>query len=786
MADERMSSLEKKVKDSRDALYSDVYYNDNVSSQQIRSLKDRVNSAIEKISNNNIANTGESNISILYQKAYNINPSNGGNNYDLLNNINQSLSDRNNMNNVLAIYTQNTLVRDIDREIDMVCKYMPKLQDALDTRREHVLSADHFNKESIVIRSVTQNSSDDSSIANNIKTLKEKYDLSKLLDEDVYRPADKYGEAFVYIVPYKRAIETLIRAQYNGMGNTNADVAGHIAQEAFIESAVNDYVKDRTSEIDISEIIQEATMPVDNMSERHRAEQKAADLNNQLIKEACGDLKIEFNTSRIIKSAILDRMKTYKVFNENGSLFFNEKADSDISGTINKGTNEYTKATNDRNSMAANGVTLTNDINQPNTNKIGKIKIPGCVVKVLDHEMVKPLYIDNICLGYFYIECDKKMALEQTTYSSTIGGIRPSGAYKGTYDFHRNASSEYTAIKNIADAISKKIDAKFVNTNQDLSKEIYSILKYNASVDATGKIAKITVSFIPPEDIEHCYFEFDKETKRGISGLFRSLFPAKLFSSLYISNTLQSITRGFDKRVYYVRQTVDTNIAGTLMNVINQIQRSNFGIRQIESMSNVLNMIGRFNDIVIPRSASGDSPVDFEVIPGQQTEIKTELMNMLEEMAVNATDVPFEVVNARQQVDYATHLTMTNTKFLQKINNRQGITQKIFSRIITKIYNYEFNMDTDNVDELEVLLPPPIYLNAVNTGQIVDAVNSMATAIASAYVSEQNDPNLLTEFTRQLKMDMVGSLFPQDKIKRILDNSRIALSQHASSDEGGM
>lgn len=187
------------------------------------------------------------------------------------------------------------------------------------------MSADHFNKESIVIRSVTQNTSNDSSIANNIKTLKEKYDLSKLLDEDVYRPADKYGEAFVYIVPYKRAIETLIRAQYNGMGSTNADVAGHVAQEAFIESAVNDYVKDRTSEIDISEIIQEATMPVDNMSERHRAEQKAADLNNQLIKEACGDLKIEFNTSRIIKSAILDRMKTYKVFNENGSLFLMKK-----------------------------------------------------------------------------------------------------------------------------------------------------------------------------------------------------------------------------------------------------------------------------------------------------------------------------------------------------------------------------------------------------------------------------------------------------------------------------
>ena len=780
-----MSSFEKKVNSSRDALYSDVYYNDNISFQQIRALKDRVNNAIEKISNNNIANTGESNISILYQKALGMSAT-GENPHELLNNINQSISDRNTMNNVLAIYTQNTLVRDIDREIDMVCKYMPKLQDALDTRREHVLSSDHFSKESIIIRSVTRNTSDSSSIVNNIKTLKEKYNIIKLLDEDIYRPTDKYGEAFVYIVPYKRAIETLLRAQYNGMGTTNTDVATHVGQEAFIESAVNEYVDDRTEEIQINDIIQEATMPVDNMSERNRTDQRIAEMNNKLIQEACGGLKIEFNTSRVIRSAILDRMKTYKIFNENSSLFFNEKAEDHIAQTIDGGINAYTKATKDKNSMAANGVTLMNDINQPSTNKIGKIKIPGCVVKVLDHEMVKPLYIDNICLGYFYIECDKKMALEQTTYSSTIGGIRPGGAYKGTYDFHRNASSEYTAIKNIADSISKKIDVKFINTNQDLSKEIYSILKYNASVDATGKIAKITVTFIPPEDIEHCYFEFDKETKRGISGLFRSLFPAKLFSSLYISNTLQSITRGFDKRVYYVRQTVDTNIAGTLMNVINQIQRSNFGIRQIESMSNVLNMIGRFNDIVIPRSASGDSPVDFEVIPGQQTEIKTELMNMLEEMAVNATDVPFEVVNARQQVDYATHLTMTNTKFLQKINNRQGTTQRMFSRIITKIYNYEFNMDSDNTDELEVVLPPPIYLHAVNSGQIVDAVASLSTSLASALVSEQNDPDLMNEVARLGKLEMITSLFPQDMIDRLMHNAKLSLEQRASSADNSM
>ena len=263
----------------------------------------------------------------------------------------------------------------------------------------------------------------------------------------------------------------------------------------------------------------------------------------------------------------------------------------------------------------------------------------------------------------------------------------------------------------------------------------------------------------------------------------RALFPAKLFSALYISNVIQFLTRGFDKRVYYVRQTVDTNISGVLMNVINQIQKSNYGLRQIESMSNVLNMLGRFNDLVIPRSASGDSPIDFEVIPGQQVEIKNDLMNMLEEMAVNATDVPFEVIQSRQQVDYATHLTMTNTKFLQKIYNRQGKTQKIFSKILTKIYNYEYNMDNNRSDEIVVVLPPPIYLNATNTAQILSSVTDLSQGIAASVVNENNDADLMNEFARQVRLKMVESLFPEGFIDKCLDDAKLALTQSASAND---
>ena len=779
------SKLKDKINELIDTQYADIYLNPRDTNHILKQNRDNIQDIIQKISNNNMTNTGNSNMSMLYQKTI-IDNNRPSKTSDLVSKLNDTLSDRNTMNNIISIYTQNTLVRDIDREIDMVCKYMPKLDDALDTRREHVLSADHFTKDSIVIKAAKEfNKETDAHIATNINTLKEKYNIDDFLENKVYRPTDKYGEAFIYIVPYRKAIEQLLKTR-GTTAISNMDNIPQMTSEAvdgFIESTVHDVIQANTEELDnLNSIIQESVSEYSKDKNYSADEMKSI---NNMVSDSCDGLRIEINKSRIIESALRDRFNVYKAYRENGSLFFNEKTDTGISNSMSSSANTFANSAKDANSMAANGVTLVNDLNQMNgtDNVTGKLKIPGCVVKALDHEMVKPLYIDDICLGYFYIECDKKMTFEKNTLSSATGGIRPGGVFRSTFDYYSNASNEFGAIKSIARNISMQIDAKFVNANQDLSKEIYSILKYNSTVDASGKISKITVTFIPPEDIVHSYFDLDPTTKRGVSGLMRSLFPAKLFSALYISNVIQFLTRGFDKRVYYVRQTVDTNISGVLMNVINQIQKSNYGLRQIESMSNVLNMLGRFNDLVIPRSASGDSPIDFEVIPGQQVEIKNDLMNMLEEMAVNATDVPFEVIQSRQQVDYATHLTMTNTKFLQKIYNRQGKTQKIFSKILTKIYNYEYNMDNNRSDEIVVVLPPPIYLNATNTAQILSSVTDLSQGIAASVVNENNDADLMNEFARQVRLKMVESLFPEGFIDKCLDDAKLALTQSASAND---
>jgi hypothetical protein len=270
-------------------------------------------------------------------------------------------------------------------------------------------------------------------------------------------------------------------------------------------------------------------------------------------------------------------------------------------------------------------------------------------------------------LGYYYFEFDNNQGIFDERYTTTgmvntITGLMNSNRDENFDMLQRREE----LLRTIASQLADKIDTEFINDNQDLKKEIYYILKYNDDFNnAAAMHTNIRVSYIPPEDIHHMYFKLDEDTGRGISDLKLSLIPAKLWVAIYITNCLAIMTRGNDKRVYYVRQSVETNISKTLLKTINEIKKSNFGIRQVENINSVLNVTGRFNDYIIPRGSDGQSPIEFEVMQGQQVEIKTELLNLLEESAINPTGVPIEIIQNRQSPDYAMQLTMSNSKFLR-------------------------------------------------------------------------------------------------------------------------
>jgi hypothetical protein len=269
-------------------------------------------------------------------------------------------------------------------------------------------------------------------------------------------------------------------------------------------------------------------------------------------------------------------------------------------------------------------------------------------------------------------------------------------------------------------------------------------------------------------------------THRGISDLEKALFPATLWSSMYITHCIWNMTRGQDKRVYYVNQTVDTNISKTLLNTINQIKKGNFGIRQIENINTILNITGKFNDYIITKGPSGP-PIECEILQGQQVEYQNELMTMLEEQAINSTDVPMEMIQMRQSVEYAAQLTMSSSKFLRKVYNRQSKFQKNITRIVNKIYNNEYN---DNIT-LNVLLPPPMFLNITNTNQMMTNVNEYSQSVAQLILDPNEDEAVKNEVVKEINKFNLGSYLDLQKLDDIAKKAKQqAAALNTEEDQG--
>ena len=96
----------------------------------------------------------------------------------------------------------------MEREIDTVCKFMPKLEEALDVRKDNVISSDHFNKDFLNIIA-SSNIAKSEEFSKNIDFLKKQYKLNELFS-DTYDEAAKYGEKFLYIIPYSEAVSKLL------------------------------------------------------------------------------------------------------------------------------------------------------------------------------------------------------------------------------------------------------------------------------------------------------------------------------------------------------------------------------------------------------------------------------------------------------------------------------------------------------------------------------------------------------------------------------------------------
>lgn len=778
-ASKRIQNIGQSIAHNMDALYRSTYMTSTTQSKDLKDLTDKINDNIDQIVSRNNDTHGMPSVSSLYSRIART-AQKDQKSSEFINGLENMFNNGLITDDLYDLFMSNRYLRELDNEIDTICKYMPDLEEALMVMKDCVLSADHFSKDFLSL-SCTGSGDNAKTFADRVKDLKKRYKLLPLVEE-IYENMSKYGEQFVYRVPYKIAIARLLSTKPDtslvmptrGLNEAEAiDNEEEVSTKKFLFSM--DAEKSSIVGPDAHEYLSESAkvfteaVSADNISgDKSTTLKETGILNNN----ETFHIALEICKSGIIESAVsefrnINEKKTEYTSNSMMHAFTesHEKKRPEATGNI-----EVPKE-------KADARILTNDglVSGSKPEPI-KVDVAGCVVKKLRRDHVYPIYIDDICMGYYYFElrqtdeADAFMGFKNILGDVTTN-MRNSGNDGRTPFNAVDSQRQDNTIKYVAAQLSKFIDKQFVNANQDIAREIYMILKYNDLFN-TPSIDSIKVTFIPPEDIVHFYFKQDPITHRGISDLEKSMVPAKIYTSLYITSAIGNLTRGYDKRVYYVKQTVDTNIAKNLLTTISQIKQSNFGIRQFQNINHILNITGRFNDLVIPTNASGDPPIQFEIMPGQNIETPTELMEELKSSAVNSTGIPIEIIQARQSVDYALQLTMSSSKVLRLCYKRQEIYEELLTLLITPIYNYQYG---ENIS-INIELPPPTFINVTNTNQLVDNTRNLVNSFVELDLAGSNDDALRQKYTKELFKHYIGSHMDVSRHSEILERCKVELS----------
>ena len=735
---DNIDNINKRMKD----LYNTTYYTSTDNRDDIENISNDIENNIREIIKRN-SGTDMSNLTRMYSR---LKLNQEKKSAKTLSKIEEFFEDPRLTTGLLQSYMENKWLKELDDEIDIVCSYMPILEKVLEILKYATLSSDSYSKDFFSVSSLSYSQEDEAIFVNNFESLKTKYDLVNKVS-DWYDEASKYGEQFVYKVPYSKAISRLIHRK-----NTNHSPliqgVGTVNEVCIIE---NDVIKNEK----LFNTIQEGDKELANKS----------------------NIRLVINNTGILNSCVEESEQLraiYHKYKDKSMHFIYEQSMTEAK--LDKTVNDDLEIPKDIDTMSKDGLINNTTISDD------RVDVPGCIIKRLKRENIIPLYVDDVCLGYYYFEFKNHQGFDgyvsRLTSRNNLTGSYEGSIYKKTIEDR----DEYSAkiLDYVSGYLSDKISADFVNKNQDLQKEIYAILSHNDVFNNVGNTEVINVTFLPAEDVMHFAFKKDPVTHRGISDLAKGLIPAKLYACLYLSDTIGKMTRGQDKRVYYIKQNVETNISQTMLNVLSQIKKSNMNLRQIESMNNVLNLIGRYNDYFIPVGQNGESPIQFEVMQGQDINTDTELLDRLQDSAIGDI-VPRELVNTIEGVDFAMQITSTNLQFLRKVYGRQSIIENLLSVFFTDIYNYEYGTNI----KIQCKLPTPVFLQLTNINQILQNNRDYAQMLAELEYDDtiEDAQTLQTIFMKNLVRHNLSSYIKIDEIDKIKEKTQLEYEKRKKEQE---
>lgn len=671
--------------------------------------------------------------------------------------------------------TQTDVTEDTERtarytDYRLIDKYIPEITDSLDVLRDSIMSPDDISKKSVLYSYIGELSTADRELfESNMRKLFEKYDFETFISDKI-RSTLLLGDGFTIV---DKLSSTFTRYLNEGDGG-------------------DEELKDDGNVL--SESADIFTSP--KFRDRIKAYyEKAKSLNEaSFVTKGSDGKKYQVTSDMYVKNT---EEEILKMINKNVKYIEDPM----------KALSDFTKYT---------GSTVSDKY----TDKITKeLNINGVYFKDLNPDDVIKLEIDHICIGYIVINRTRGAA-------DTIGGFGGSGingnysmlgaitsalnpdmgnannnlqfnqasmstdAFTGNQNILKDGNTALaynTIVDMLVKGISEKIDNKYIEKNEAFRDLLFGLVRMDYIISK-----EIDITFLEASQLDHV--KIDSTMTYGVSRIASSMFPAKLYLALLLTNLMLKINQGRDRRVFYVDTDLDDDFEGNIEQIIkdvksSEIPTSSFG--STTSVSTVLNTVGSLENYYIP-TIDGNRPFDIDVISGMQVDINDELMEKLLKSAIIGTGVPYNYIDATNEIDFARSLSMQNQGFVKKVVNYQQVFSRFFTKIIRKMYKYEFGIDdideTKNnklkeikiknkkrgkkskkdddadshssmidIEKIEIVFPEPVLLNVTTNNEQIEATNTTIEYITEMYV-DANDENA-DDIKRRFKKELARSVY---------------------------
>lgn len=671
--------------------------------------------------------------------------------------------------------TQTDVTEDTERtarytDYRLIDKYIPEITDSLDVLRDSIMSPDDISKKSVLYSYIGELSTADRELfESNMRKLFEKYDFETFISDKI-RSTLLLGDGFTIVDKLSSTFTRYLNEGDGGDEELKDD--GNVLSESadiFASPKFRDRIK--------------------------AYYEKAKSLNEaSFVTKGSDGKKYQVTSDMYVKNT---EEEILKMINKNVKYIEDPM----------KALSDFTKYT---------GSTVSDKY----TDKITKeLNINGVYFKDLNPDDVIKLEIDHICIGYIVINRTKGAA-------DTIGGFGGSGingnysmlgaitsalnpdmgnannnlqfnqasmstdAFTGNQNILKDGNTALaynTIVDMLVKGISEKIDNKYIEKNEAFRDLLFGLVRMDYIISK-----EIDITFLEASQLDHV--KIDSTMTYGVSRIASSMFPAKLYLALLLTNLMLKINQGRDRRVFYVDTDLDDDFEGNIEQIIkdvksSEIPTSSFG--STTSVSTVLNTVGSLENYYIP-TIDGNRPFDIDVISGMQVDINDELMEKLLKSAIIGTGVPYNYIDATNEIDFARSLSMQNQGFVKKVVNYQQVFSRFFTKIIRKMYKYEFGIDdideTKNnklkeikiknkkrgkkskkdddadshssmidIEKIEIVFPEPVLLNVTTNNEQIEATNTTIEYITEMYV-DANDENA-DDIKRRFKKELARSVY---------------------------